>query len=35
VICRADQVDVVVIDDGVEESVRADIERAGPRCVVA
>jgi DeoR family transcriptional regulator, fructose operon transcriptional repressor len=35
VICRADQVDVVVVDDGVEESVRADIERAGPRCVVA
>jgi DeoR/GlpR family transcriptional regulator of sugar metabolism len=35
VICRADQVDVVVIDDGVDESVREAMKRAGLRCVVA
>ncbi|HJW74661.1 MAG TPA: DeoR/GlpR family DNA-binding transcription regulator [Thermoleophilia bacterium] len=34
VICRVDQVDVVVVDDGLEVSAREEMERAGLRCVV-
>jgi DeoR/GlpR family transcriptional regulator of sugar metabolism len=34
VICRLDQVDVVVMDDGVDKAVRDEIERSGLRCIV-
>jgi DeoR/GlpR family transcriptional regulator of sugar metabolism len=34
VICSLDQVDTVLVDDGVEEGVRDDIVRHGLRCVV-
>jgi DeoR/GlpR family transcriptional regulator of sugar metabolism len=34
VICGLDQVDTVLVDDGVEESIRDEITRQGLRCVV-
>jgi len=34
VVCPLDQVDVVVVDDGVDAEVRERIQRAGPRCEV-
>jgi DeoR/GlpR family transcriptional regulator of sugar metabolism len=32
VICPLDQIDVVLVDTGVDKAVRSDIQRAGPRC---
>lgn len=32
VICPLDQIDVVLVDTGVDEGIRRRIERAGPRC---
>ena len=32
VICPLDQIDVVLVDTGVDEDVRREIRRAGPRC---
>jgi DeoR/GlpR family transcriptional regulator of sugar metabolism len=32
VICPLDQIDVVLVDTGVDEEVRKEIQRAGPRC---
>ena len=34
VVCPLDQVDVVLVDDGVDADVCEQIQRAGPRCVV-
>jgi DeoR/GlpR family transcriptional regulator of sugar metabolism len=34
VICTLDQVDAVIVDDGVDEDVREEIARLGPRCIV-
>ncbi len=34
VICKLDQVDAVIVDDGVDEDVREEIGRLGPRCIV-
>ena len=34
VICTLDQVDAVIIDDGVDDDVREEIARLGPRCIV-
>ncbi len=34
VICGLDQVDAVVLDDGIDESLREEIMRLGPRCLV-
>ncbi len=34
VICGLDQVDVVMVDDGVDEEVREDMRRLGLRCMV-
>jgi len=34
VICTLDKVDVVIVDDGVDDDVREEIVRLGPRCVV-
>ena len=34
VICTLDKVDAVIVDDGVDEDVREEIERLGPRCIV-
>ena len=34
VICPLDQVDVILVDDGVDAGQRGQIERAGPRCEV-
>jgi DeoR/GlpR family transcriptional regulator of sugar metabolism len=34
VICTLDQVDAVIIDDGVDDDVREEIGRQGPRCIV-
>jgi len=34
VICTLDKVDVVIVDDGVDDDVREEIGRLGPRCVV-
>lgn len=32
-VCGFDQVDAVLLDDGVDESLRLDIGRLGPRCI--
>jgi DeoR/GlpR family transcriptional regulator of sugar metabolism len=32
VICPLDQIDVVLVDTGVDEGVCREIQRAGPRC---
>jgi DeoR/GlpR family transcriptional regulator of sugar metabolism len=32
VICPLDQIDVVLVDTGVDQAVRAEIQRAGPHC---
>ena len=32
VVCLLDQLDLVIVDDGVEAGVRELIRRAGPRC---
>jgi DeoR family fructose operon transcriptional repressor len=34
VICTLDKVDAVIVDDGVDEDVREEIVRIGPRCIV-
>ena len=34
VVCGLDQVDTVLVDDGVDESVREEIVRLGLRCIV-
>ena len=34
VICGLDQVDTVLVDDGVDDDVRAELVRLGLRCVV-
>ena len=34
VVCPLDQIDVVLVDEGVAADVRAKIQRAGPRCEV-
>jgi DeoR/GlpR family transcriptional regulator of sugar metabolism len=34
VICGLDQVDVVMVDDGVDEGVREEMRRLGLRCIV-
>ena len=34
VICGLDQVDVVMVDDGVDDGVREDMRRLGLRCMV-
>jgi len=34
VICPLDQIDVVLVDAGVDKGVREAIQRAGPRCEV-
>jgi DeoR/GlpR family transcriptional regulator of sugar metabolism len=34
VICTLDQVDAVIVDDGVNDDVREEIGRLGPRCIV-
>ena len=35
VVCPLDQIDLVLVDDGVPPDLRARIQRAGPRCEVA
>jgi DeoR/GlpR family transcriptional regulator of sugar metabolism len=35
VVCPLDQIDVVLVDEGVTADVRAKIQRAGPRCEIA
>jgi len=34
VICTLDKVDAVIVDDGVDDDVREEIGRLGPRCIV-
>jgi DeoR/GlpR family transcriptional regulator of sugar metabolism len=34
VICTLDKVDAVIVDDGVDDDVRDEIGRLGPRCIV-
>jgi DeoR/GlpR family transcriptional regulator of sugar metabolism len=34
VICPLDQVDVILVDDGVDPGVVKQIQRAGPQCEV-
>ena len=34
VICPLDQIDVVLVDGGIDAAIRAQIRRAGPRCEV-
>jgi DeoR/GlpR family transcriptional regulator of sugar metabolism len=34
VICGLDQVDVVMVDDGVDDGVREEMRRLGLRCIV-
>ena len=34
VICGLDEVDVVMVDDGVDDGVREDMRRLGLRCIV-
>jgi len=34
VICTLDKVDAVIVDDGVDDDVRKEIGRLGPRCIV-
>jgi DeoR family fructose operon transcriptional repressor len=34
VICGFDQIDAIIVDDGVDESVRSELRRLGLRCVV-
>jgi DeoR/GlpR family transcriptional regulator of sugar metabolism len=34
VVCGLEQVDSVVLDDGIDQSVRDEMERLGLRCIV-
>ncbi len=34
VVCPLDQIDLVLVDDGVSQDARARIQRAGPHCEV-